>query len=420
MSADLSQIPIRQLAGELVIRVSRILRRKFRLTDVGLPFAQSKLHGFDRTPFATLERPEFAPVMLWTGYRNAIKGHWRKFFWPVRVLLELNERIAMPAQLEQLAEEISEARTLPVPLGEILDQLEPIARQHPEHVQQSELYDPLIGTHVFALILTPDEVAHICKKYRMAAKAILSRLAPHGFGVVNSRVLEIGCGRGYMTYALGALGLREAIGLDIDLQTYYSVAERAQVCQCFFGQSGNPGNRVCLQEGDAQALEYPDSTFDLVHSSSVLEHITDPRAAFREMHRVLKPGGFAYHAVDPWFSPQGGHSMCILDFPWGHVRLSTQQFEDYVARYRPHEFKYALDFYHQGFQSPRLTISQMESLAVESGFEILSWHESRSTYEYHYSFLDPKVLAECKQHFPDATVRDLMNCSYSMLLRKRR
>lgn len=42
---------------------------------------------------------------------------------------------------------------------------------------------------------------------------------------------------------------------------------------------------------DLQALAFPDARFDLVISEEVLEHVPDYRAAFREVHRVLKPGG---------------------------------------------------------------------------------------------------------------------------------
>jgi SAM-dependent methyltransferase len=42
-------------------------------------------------------------------------------------------------------------------------------------------------------------------------------------------------------------------------------------------------------------LPHDDGTFDLVYSTSVLEHTRNPEACFREIHRVLKPGGYAFH-----------------------------------------------------------------------------------------------------------------------------
>ena len=38
-------------------------------------------------------------------------------------------------------------------------------------------------------------------------------------------------------------------------------------------------------------LTFPDATFDLLMTQDVMEHVFDPEAAFREIGRVLKPGG---------------------------------------------------------------------------------------------------------------------------------
>lgn len=44
-------------------------------------------------------------------------------------------------------------------------------------------------------------------------------------------------------------------------------------------------------EEDVTALSFPDRTFDLVLTSDTMEHVADPMAGFREIHRVLRPGG---------------------------------------------------------------------------------------------------------------------------------
>lgn len=42
---------------------------------------------------------------------------------------------------------------------------------------------------------------------------------------------------------------------------------------------------------DLMALTFPSNLFDLVITQDVLEHVADPDAAFREIGRVLRPGG---------------------------------------------------------------------------------------------------------------------------------
>lgn len=52
----------------------------------------------------------------------------------------------------------------------------------------------------------------------------------------------------------------------------------------------------------AAKLDYPDSTFDLVTSIEVLEHIAELEQALGEIFRVLTPGGrFAFTTPNKWF-----------------------------------------------------------------------------------------------------------------------
>ena len=52
---------------------------------------------------------------------------------------------------------------------------------------------------------------------------------------------------------------------------------------------------------DVQRLTFSDSSFDLVVSSHVLEHVPDPWAAFAEFRRVLRPRGRMIHSIPSRF-----------------------------------------------------------------------------------------------------------------------
>ena len=43
---------------------------------------------------------------------------------------------------------------------------------------------------------------------------------------------------------------------------------------------------------DAQEMDLPDNSFDVVFSHSILHHLSYPTKAFREIQRILKPGGY--------------------------------------------------------------------------------------------------------------------------------
>jgi SAM-dependent methyltransferase len=63
--------------------------------------------------------------------------------------------------------------------------------------------------------------------------------------------------------------------------------------------------------GDVYALDLPDDSVDVVHAHQVLQHLTDPVAALREMVRVCRPGGVVAvrdvdYAATTWFPADDG------------------------------------------------------------------------------------------------------------------
>ena len=77
------------------------------------------------------------------------------------------------------------------------------------------------------------------------------------------------------------------------------------------GLAERSGVDVTFEVGDVYALAAPDDAFDVVHAHQVLQHLTDPVAALREMARVCRPGGvIAVRDVDyaalTWFPADDG------------------------------------------------------------------------------------------------------------------
>lgn len=53
---------------------------------------------------------------------------------------------------------------------------------------------------------------------------------------------------------------------------------------------------LLFKKGDALKLSFKNNRFDIVICTHVYEHVEKPNKLFREIHRVLKPGGICYLA----------------------------------------------------------------------------------------------------------------------------
>jgi SAM-dependent methyltransferase len=51
---------------------------------------------------------------------------------------------------------------------------------------------------------------------------------------------------------------------------------------------------------DLENMTFPDDSFDLFITQDVFEHVMDPEKAFKEINRVLKPGGSHVFTI-PWY-----------------------------------------------------------------------------------------------------------------------
>ncbi len=91
-------------------------------------------------------------------------------------------------------------------------------------------------------------------------------------------VLDAGCGGGRYARLLGQHGARV---LGVDLSS--AVDKAAELCASF--------PEVAIVQGDLLDLPVAEEAFDLVYSIGVLHHTPDPRRAFAQIARRVKPGG---------------------------------------------------------------------------------------------------------------------------------
>ena len=94
------------------------------------------------------------------------------------------------------------------------------------------------------------------------------------------RVLDAGCGDGALVRAAASRGAA-ATGVDADPAMLAAARSRA----------AQAGLHATFMEAPVERLPFPDASFDVVVSITVLCFVADAAGAVREMARVLRPGG---------------------------------------------------------------------------------------------------------------------------------
>ena len=126
---------------------------------------------------------------------------------------------------------------------------------------------------------------------------------------LQGNILENGCGVGMYVEHLTPFG-GTVIGLEYDF-------DRARDAHL---------NAPHILNAAGENIPLPASTFDLILSHEVIEHVQDDRAAVQEMIRTLKPGGRAVI-----FCPNRGYPFETHGIYWkGQYRFGNKLFVNYL------------------------------------------------------------------------------------------
>lgn len=115
--------------------------------------------------------------------------------------------------------------------------------------------------------------AHSWRTAENSAAYLLPHLRP------DMALLDVGAGPGTITDDLAGR-VATVVATEIDEPTLATT------------RSGVSHPNVTFAVTDVHALDFPDDSFDVVHAHQVIQHVTDPVQALREMRRVCRPGGW--------------------------------------------------------------------------------------------------------------------------------
>lgn len=253
-------------------------------------------------------------------------------------------------------------------------------------------------------ILKKNDVKSLIKLYKQQHVLLFSKIKIlTQIDLINSpkTILEIGfISGGHSVFAYEELGL-EAYAID---NCYDGLVD--QYDKPFHIQNMLDSNVNFSFQDITDKTTFKDEMFDIIYSSSVLEHIKDIEKAFQEMYRILKKGGVIIHNYNPFFSPNGGHALGIIDCPWGHLRMELQDYAKYLTNYRPFESEWAIPWIHNALN--RYSIAQMQKSIIKQGYNILIWQESAAPKDQ-INLLNHEVLSDIYNYHENITLSDLIS-----------
>lgn len=105
-------------------------------------------------------------------------------------------------------------------------------------------------------------------------------------------ILDAGCGSAKLTRLISRFSPRYIFGVDI----HSALNELVKFCR---------DNNICdVIQADIYNLPFPPETFDIIWCNGVLHHTPDPKEAFNQLAKYVKPNGLLYVWVyDSFFSP---------------------------------------------------------------------------------------------------------------------
>jgi ubiquinone/menaquinone biosynthesis C-methylase UbiE len=166
----------------------------------------------------------------------------------------------------------------------VLDELMPPILRENKYFMYMLCYIWFKGKHVKRFMsfkhsfykLTEEEYASFYRDYddraasrkTSANKKSIEYIVAHLGDDQTNRILDVGCGKGYVLKQIYDRGYHDLLGIDLVPKSAY--------------------DEIRIEEGNVEHLPFADKSFEVVVCTHILEHVLDLPQAIRELKRVAK------------------------------------------------------------------------------------------------------------------------------------
>ncbi len=211
-------------------------------------------------------------------------------------------------------------------------------------------------------------------------------------GVVEGRVIDVGCGPGRISVRLAMLNPKfEINGIDLS-RNMLSVAEENAT-------RAGVSSRTHFSHGDAKEIPFPDGTFDLAICHNFLHQLPEPIVALREINRVTKRSG-AILVRDVWRLPKPALALLLPLYCIGYSPILRRlTYDSYYAGMSYSEFgEMAREAGIEGARLRRYTITHIGIERPASPFKILPPLQKKKAVSIREALFKPLYLTSLHPH----------------------
>lgn len=252
------------------------------------------------------------------------------------------------------------------------------------------------------------------KEYQLYFNYFEKIILSLNFTTEGKKMLEIGSGNKLLSYLM-AEKYKNATFLCSDIDSYYADLDKNE--DIIFARKKvekNFDKKIPFKSDNISSSSFEDNSFDVIFSNTVLEHIADLDNAFKEMKRILKPGGFCFHIYNPFFSYNGAHTICSIDHPWGHCILKENEYNKLVDIFYPEYADVSKSFFKHDLN--KKSLNEFKKSIEKAEFK--SYIFIPETNLNLMQMLLPDTLKRTLELYPTANLEDLLTSSVIVVLQQ--